>query len=313
MDDKYKYLPREMKKLKRFIGWRKEESNGKITKLPFSLIDGKAIGWNKEVRWLSFNQIMDKEQDLGFVLSDDGIICIDLDKAISEAGLTPMGKDIVEAFKGTYMEISQSGQGIHIFCRGEIADNLIRPSDGIEIYKNNRYIALTGNIGNGTYFSVSNKLLDKREELDKLYKKWTQEKISIRSQLQDIKRPNMTFNVQFQDLSIAEILETMARTNVKANALIQGASITGDHSRDDFIFLVLARNYTDGNPELMKELFLLTPLNRLGSGEKRKEDAKYLEYLDKSIERVLGLGHYFSFDWSRHLSYKKRMKAYERA
>ena len=312
MDDKYKYLPKEIKKLKRFIDWRKEDSNGKITKLPFSLIDGKSIGWNKEVRWLSFNEISDKEQDLGFVLSNDGIICIDLDHAISKAGLSPMAKDIVEAFKGTYMEISQSGQGIHIFCKGEIADNIIRPSDGIEIYKDNRYIALTGNVGDGRYFPISYKLLDKQEELDKLYKKWAQEKLSIRNQLQDFKRPNMTFNVQFHNLSTSEILETMARTNVKANALIQGASITGDHSRDDFLFLVLARNYTDGNPELMKELFLLTPLNRLGSGKKRKDDAKYLEYLDKSIERVLELGQYIPFDWSRHISYKKRMKAYER-
>lgn len=147
-----------------------------------------------------------------------------------------MAKDIVEAFKGTYMEISQSGEGIHIFCKGEIADNLIRPSDGIEIYKDDRYIALTGNIGDGRYFPISNRLLDKQEELDILYKKWAQEKISIRSQLQDFKRPNMTFNGLFHNLSTSEILETMARTNVKANALIQGAFITGDHSRDDFIF-----------------------------------------------------------------------------
>lgn len=35
-----------MKALQRFVGWRKEELNGKVAKLPFSLIDGMAIGWN---------------------------------------------------------------------------------------------------------------------------------------------------------------------------------------------------------------------------------------------------------------------------
>ncbi|WP_313233441.1 hypothetical protein [Tissierella praeacuta] len=109
-----------------------------------------------------------------------------------------------------------------------------------------------------------------------------------------------------------EILETMERTNDKASRLISGLSLTGDHSRDDFIFLVLARNYTGGNPNLMKDLFLMTPLNRLGSGQKRRDDRKYIDYLEKTIDKVLGLGNFKSFDWSNHLAYKERMKAYER-
>jgi primase-polymerase (primpol)-like protein len=312
MDDKYKYLPKEMKKLKRFIGWRKENSNGKIAKLPFSLIDGKSIGWNKEVRWLSFNQIMDKEQDLGFVLSNDGIICVDLDHAISKAGLIPMAKDIVEAFKGTYMELSQSCQGIHIFCKGKIADNLIRPSHGIEIYKNNRYIALTGNVGDGRYFPISNRILDKQEELDKIYKKWAQEKPSIQSYIRDYQYESLNYDSRLEELSLDEILATMERTNKKASELLSGGSITGDHSRDDFIFLVLARNYTNGNPKMMRDLFLMTPLNRLGTNEKRKDDQKYLEYVENSISSVLNLGNFRAFDWSKHFAYKERMKEYER-
>ena len=104
----------------------------------------------------------------------------------------------------------------------------------------------------------------------------------------------------------------MERTNRKASMLISGASLTGDHSRDDFTFLVLARNYTDGNPNLMKELFLMTPLNRLGSHEKRRDDRKYLDYVEKTIEKVLGLGNFVAFDWSKHFEYKTRTRSYER-
>ena len=104
----------------------------------------------------------------------------------------------------------------------------------------------------------------------------------------------------------------MERTNRKASMLISGSSLTGDHSRDDFIFLVLARNYTGGNPSLMKDLFLMTPLNRLGSKEKRRDDRKYIEYVEKTIEKVLGLGNFLAFDWSKHFEYNKRIKAYER-
>lgn len=163
IENKYNYIPEEMKALKRFIGWRKEIRNKNVVKLPFSLIDGRGIGWNKPDRWLDFEAAKDKNQSLGFALTEeeDHIICVDLDQAIVDGRLTAMAESIVEAFTGTYMELSQSGQGIHIFCKGTLLDNLIKPSEGIEIYKSNRYIALTGDVGGGSYFPVSNQLLDK--------------------------------------------------------------------------------------------------------------------------------------------------------
>ena len=99
---------------------------------------------------------------------------------------------------------------------------------------------------------------------------------------------------------------------IRPIGLSQGDSITGDHSRDDFIFLVLARNYTGGDYNLMKDLFLMTPLNRLGSGQKRNDDRKYLDYLEKTIDKVLGLGNFVAFDWSGHFEYKTRIRSYER-
>ena len=145
--EKYKYLPEEMKKRKRFVGWRKEELNGKVAKLPFSLIDGKANEWNYPERWINFNEAKTMNEPLGFVLvEEDRVICIDLDHAIQDGKLTSMAKEVVESFTGTYMELSQSGKGIHIFVQGTIPDNLNLSSRGIEIYKKNRYIALTGKI-----------------------------------------------------------------------------------------------------------------------------------------------------------------------
>ena len=126
--EKYKYLPEEMKKRKRFVGWRKEELNGKVAKLPFSLIDGKANDWNQLERWITFSEAKTMNEHLGFVLvEEDRIICIDLDNAIQEGKLTPMAKEVVENFAGTYTEVSQSGRGIHIFAYGTIPNNLNLP------------------------------------------------------------------------------------------------------------------------------------------------------------------------------------------
>lgn len=313
MENKYKYIPEEMKKLKRFVGWRKENLNGKVAKLPFSLIDEKANGWNMAERWVNFNDAKNKNRPLGFVLvEEDKIVCIDLDHAIQDEELSPMAKEIIEKFIGTYMELSQSEKGIHIFVKGTIPKNLNLSSEGIELYKNNRYIALTGDIGDGRFFPISNELLEKEDELKKLYRKWAQGKPSTLKQIKEYRYEPLNELSRLDDLSLDEILETMERTNRKASMLISGSSLTGDHSRDDFIFLVLARNYTGGNPNLMKDLFLMTPLNRLGSKEKRRDDRKYIEYVEKTIEKVLGLGNFLAFDWSKHFEYKKRINAYER-
>lgn len=313
MENKYKFLPEEMKELKRFVGWKRENLGEKEVKLPFSLIDGKANDWNQPERWITFNEAKTKNRPLGFVLvEEDKIICIDLDHAIQDGKLSLMAKEIIEKFTGTYMELSQSGKGIHIFAKGAIPNNLNLSSQGIEMYKNNRYIALTGNIGDGYFFPRSNELLEKEDELKQLYKQWAQEKTSTLKQIREYRHEPLNELSRLDDLSIDEILATMERTNRKASILISGSSLTGDHSRDDFIFLVLARNYTAGNPSQMKELFLTTPLNRLGSNEKRRDDIKYLEYVDKTIESVLGLGNFVAFDWSKHFEYKKRIRAYER-
>lgn len=64
--------------------------------------------------------------------------------------------------------------------------------------------------------------------------------------------------------------------------------------------------------QLMKDLFLLPPLNRLGSSQKRSDDRKYLDYLEKTIDKVLGLGDFVAFDWSGHFEYKPRIRSYER-
>lgn len=313
MENKYKYIPEEMKQLKRFIGWRKKKLNGKVAKLPFSLIDEKANGWNMPERWINFNDAKTKSRPLGFVLlEEDKIVCIDLDHAIQDGKLSPMAKEIIEKFTGTYMELSQSGKGIHIFVKGTIPKNLNLSSQGIEMYKNNRYIALTGDVGDGYFFHRSDKLLEKEDELKKLYKQWAQEKPSTLKQIREYRHEPLNELSRLDNLSLDEILDTMERTNRKASMLISGSSLTGDHSRDDFIFLVLARNYTGGNPSLMKELFLMTPLNRLGSNKKRRDDRKYIEYVEKTIEKVLGLGNFLAFDWSKYFEYKRRIKAYER-
>jgi primase-polymerase (primpol)-like protein len=86
---------------------------------------------------------------LGFVLSDvDDIVCIDLDHAInSDGSLKPWAEEIVSNAGPTFIEVSQSGTGLHIFGYADVRQGRrIRRPDGtaVEIYGTGRFIAVTG-------------------------------------------------------------------------------------------------------------------------------------------------------------------------
>lgn len=328
----YKNVPEEMKALPRWVKWRKvakkdKHGNTKWTKIPYSIKDNSSFNWNNPSKWVNYDtakKYINGYDGLGYVLVEkDSIVAIDLDNCIENNKLNSFSEKIVEVFNGTYMELSQSGKGIHIFLKSSISKNLNLQSLGIEMYKDNRYIALTGDIGASKYFKQSNILLNKDKEIKNLYnycieedKKRFKKKDEIntdkRIEKSLLKELNSTVDIsslnKVPDVNI--ILDTMDRTNSIASNLINGNSYTGDPSRDDFIFLLLAKNYTHEDSRLMEELFLMTSLNRLGTGEKRKNDRKYIEYLHKTIDKVLGLDGYRPFDWTPHNEYKQRTKAY---
>ncbi len=74
-------------------------------------------------------------------VKDDGYTCIDLDWR-DDPTTQARHKKILEAFQ-SYAEISQSGKGHHIVCRGSLPGPA-RKRDGVEMYDSVRYIILTG-------------------------------------------------------------------------------------------------------------------------------------------------------------------------
>ena len=80
----------------------------------------------------------------GFMLGD-GFACIDIDHCLDECGCPDArALRVLDAFPGAFVEISQSGSGLHIFG---IAD----PAPGVscgefEFYSRDRFIAMTGKV-----------------------------------------------------------------------------------------------------------------------------------------------------------------------
>ncbi|MFI7009983.1 DNA primase [Streptomyces sp. NPDC050145] len=91
---------------------------------------------------------------LGFVLDGDGVVCLDLDHALDDQGAPlPWAQRLLDAAAGSWVEVSVSGRGLHIWGYGELPRGRRIAVDGggsVELYGDGRYIAVTGRTFGGT-------------------------------------------------------------------------------------------------------------------------------------------------------------------
>lgn len=83
---------------------------------------------------------------VGFVLTGaDPIVCIDLDHAIVDGVLQPWARRIVASAPATYIEVSPSGTGLHIWGTGVVGRGrrIRRSQSAVEVYDRGRYMTVT--------------------------------------------------------------------------------------------------------------------------------------------------------------------------
>lgn len=292
-------IPIELREYKQWLWFKKIRKQGlkgkeKILKLPVSPITLKSDDWNNKEQWADFETAVNNLESSGcdglsFVLSrDDPFVCIDLDN-VNNKKLDMFIND----FNGTYVEISQSGKGIHIFVKGQIEKNFNNQLEKVEMYQENRCIAMTGDIHKFEN-SGAGKVISKQGELDKYYRLFAP-KDSIRKKILTYQRSN---SVPETD----KVIETMCRYNAKAKALFEGSYISGDASKDDFGLILFLNSFTHGNAEMMREIFLQSALNRIDDRSKRRTEEGYLRYLDESINKAIkkGCGQYWDYNYYKN-------------
>lgn len=80
---------------------------------------------------------------LGFVLTaDDPFVIVDVDDCIVEGQLSAEAQEVIDHFNAP-TEVSYSGNGIHIICKGSLPNPACRRGN-FEIYGKERFFALTG-------------------------------------------------------------------------------------------------------------------------------------------------------------------------
>lgn len=168
-------IPNSLKHTPQWLLWKMESRNGdKPTKVPYDANTGWKAKSNDSRTWCDFPTVVKaahKYSGIGFAFSNsDGLTGLDLDHVFDPVTQTfePWAMEIIERFKGTYVEFSPSGTGIRIFCKGKAS----RCGKGttekrVEVYDHTspRYLTVTGHHLDGT----SKEITDQQVSLNWLF------------------------------------------------------------------------------------------------------------------------------------------------
>ena len=96
---------------------------------------------------------------VGFLFTPaDPFFFVDIDHCAVAGDWSPLAKELLNAFAGCFVEISHSGDGLHIFGSGQWpADRQCRnQAEGLEVYTEGRFVALTGTHASGDAGAIVN-------------------------------------------------------------------------------------------------------------------------------------------------------------
>lgn len=141
-------IPAELKARDRWIRWDLRTRAGRPTKVPLT-VAGRAASSTDPHTWSDFASAKASTTGtgLGFVLNGDGVSVIDLDHCLSGGKPTPQAQAVLALFPAAWVEVSPSGDGLHIWGTAPAGTGRRTVIDGLslEFYSTGRYMTVTGN------------------------------------------------------------------------------------------------------------------------------------------------------------------------
>lgn len=307
-------LLEELAPLPRWVCWKGErikDKNGKerINKIPFYMAyDGsyKRAKSNDPKTWGTFNQakrwgsgLQESHKGVGFVLGlEQPFMCIDLDHCINKADKTftddeagETARRVLDIVKKngeeTYIEVSPSGEGLHIWGRATLPAEKEKGVRGkyIEMYRAGRYMTITGRPFRSFSVGTIQKSVDEIIKEFHLIKDSPAERKGKKAVT-----PSPVLNLS-DDEMITKIRNS--KSGPKFHSLYDQGDMSAyddNHSRADQALLSILAFWTNGNVEQMKRIFLSS---RLAESLARKVHHEN-DYLNRSIKRAIETttGHY---------------------
>lgn len=286
----YENIPQELRNLKQWglfkLIWQPEK--GKNSKHPYNAYNGKLAKTNDPSTWCDFDTALrvyknsNAYSGLAFFFAS-GYVGLDVDS---------IGKDLADFKAGspetlittirnltnqTYLEVSQSGKGIHAIFKGKIPGKHRRHAN-YEMYESGRFFALTGNtIGKPVVKSLNHK------EMQRLYEfAFGKDKVVAIHDNQD-KRLN--------NLSVSEIIDRMLSSarGQRDKLFMNGGweKFYTSHSEADLAFANDLAFWTGKDFHKMDEIFRNSSLIRDKWDEKRGATTYGIATLNKAINETV--------------------------
>lgn len=245
-------IPEELQAVPQWVCWA---GSDKIPKSPHT--GGNAMS-NNPSTWGTFQQAVDacekyRFDGIGFMFSPP-YFGVDLDHCMDNL-------DFVDEFVGTlksYAEISKSGEGIHIICKGTLPSGARRRGN-VEMYSSGRYFICTGNVYDSRYTEVR----ECSEEIKGLHAKY----------LSSPKPDRIEHQIHYVSMDDAEVIDKArnCKSGYLFNILYSGnwQGVYASQSEADLALCNQLAFWTQKNPEQMDRIFRSSGLMRPKWDEKR--------------------------------------------
>lgn len=263
------------------IGLEKDKTTGKTNKRPMDTYSPKGqlnyLKWKQNPDHLTTfartYQLLQQQNDqvkklvrMGLLLHEnwegkDNLIVVDIDHRPDLVQQARQGKitstdeqaKVVQfGFDNDfYIEISQSGEGLHLIQMGHKHNNKLIRNDKFEYYDCNRWICLTGDCVHTTddnCLGVDDSVFENLEKLMFSDAERTPQKPSSSAPVN-----NSPFSSQNIDDLVKKAMN--AKNGQEFSDLYKGSSPSGDVSSDDMRFAIMLAFWTAKNPQEMDRIF----------------------------------------------------------
>ncbi|WP_067625403.1 phage/plasmid primase, P4 family [Alicyclobacillus acidiphilus] len=270
--------------MKAWVCWREGERDGKITKIPTSPFNGRDINVTDPSNWMTFDEAVKSSRatgiaGIGFVFSPQyGFVGVDIDHCIHEDGtLSALAEEIVKTL-GSYTEVSVSGTGLHIICKGTLPPGRKKNQElGVEMYSEGRFFTVTGDVWSG-YTDIE----ERTDELARIHRlfvaKGKVESQGIGSEGKDRR-----------EIAHADVIEQMRRGKDGDRLIdLYHGNWQGHYpsqSEAEMALMNALAFYTDSDPELMDTLYRESGLYRPKWDAKRSADGR--TYGQMTIDKAI--------------------------
>jgi primase-polymerase (primpol)-like protein len=271
----YANLPAELRLLKQWTLWKYEDVGAtKPTKVPYQP-NGKLANVAEPSTWSTFDEVFNTLQlgnysGIGFIFShNDPYTFIDLDDAEGDDAVLQRHLKVYHEFE-TYAEVSPSGKGLHLICKGTVPAG--RRRSKIEIYPHDRYATMTGNVYQGR-----TSIIDCQPQLTQLWEQMGSGPVA----------QSMYNGTDKELITDDEITKraTDAINGDKFNILLKGnwQELYSSQSEADFAFIDIVSFYTQNRNQITR-IFRNSPL---GFRDKAKRADYVSGMISRSFDRML--------------------------